>query len=92
MLTCSGAHFCEYLLVVMIKCRLLNFIQGSLSDRVGKKWFLVIGCLIGVIGSCISGSAQTLSTIVGGNVLTGIANAGCVRVGLHIQIEKLDVF
>ncbi|KAF7534168.1 hypothetical protein G7054_g6486 [Neopestalotiopsis clavispora] len=51
---------------------------GSLSDRVGKKWFLVIGCLIGVIGSCISGSAQTLSTIVGGNVLTGIANAGCI--------------
>ncbi|KAK6199008.1 hypothetical protein LQW54_010206 [Pestalotiopsis sp. IQ-011] len=56
----------------------LGPIFGSLGDHVGKKWFMVVGCLIGVVGSCISGSSQTLSAIVGGNVLTGVANAGCI--------------
>ncbi|KAK6083339.1 siderophore iron transporter [Seiridium cupressi] len=36
--------------------------EGSLGDRVG---------------SCVSGSSHNLRDIVGGNVLTGIANAGC---------------
>ncbi|KAM0815749.1 putative Major facilitator superfamily (MFS) profile domain-containing protein [Seiridium cardinale] len=56
----------------------LGPIFGSLGDRVGKKWFMVGGCLLGVIGSCVSGSSHTLRDIVGGNVLTGIANAGCI--------------
>lgn len=56
----------------------LNLVQGSLGDRLGKKWFMVGGCLIGVIGSCVSASSHRLSDIVGGNILTGIANAGCV--------------
>ncbi|KAH7420217.1 major facilitator superfamily permease [Cadophora sp. MPI-SDFR-AT-0126] len=53
-------------------------IFGSLSDRLGKKWFLVGGALLGVVGSVISGSAHKITTIIGGNILTGIANAGCI--------------
>ncbi|KAI1842923.1 hypothetical protein JX266_010941 [Neoarthrinium moseri] len=56
----------------------LGPIFGSLSDRLGKKWFVAGGCLVGVIGSCVSGSSKTLNGIVGGNVLTGVANAGCI--------------
>ena len=55
-------------------------IFGSLSDRLGKKWFIVGGCLIGIVGSCISGSATTIQRIIGGNIMTGIANAGCVSI------------
>ncbi|KAJ5728877.1 uncharacterized protein N7483_003385 [Penicillium malachiteum] len=51
---------------------------GSLSDRLGKKWFIVIGSLIGVIGSVVSGSANHTAVIVAGNALTGLANAGCI--------------
>ena len=53
-------------------------IFGSLSDRLGKKWFIVGGCALGIVGSCISGSATTIQRIIGGNIMTGIANAGCV--------------
>ncbi|KAG8412656.1 hypothetical protein J3459_013901 [Metarhizium acridum] len=53
-------------------------IFGSLGDRLGKKWFLVGGALLGVVGSTISGSANRIAAIVGGNILTGIANAGCI--------------
>jgi len=48
-------------------------IFGSLSDRLGKKWFIVGGCALGVAGSFISSSATTVSRIIGGNALTGIA-------------------
>lgn len=58
-------------------------IFGSLSDRLGKKWFIVGGCALGIIGSCISGSATTIQRIIGGNIMTGIANAGCVCHPLH---------
>ncbi|KAJ5633750.1 hypothetical protein N7528_001592 [Penicillium herquei] len=51
---------------------------GSLSDRLGKKWFIVVGSLIGVIGSVVSGSANHTAVIVAGNALTGLANAGCI--------------
>jgi hypothetical protein len=44
----------------------------------GKKWFLVCGALLGVVGSVVSGSAHKITDIIGGNILTGIANAGCV--------------
>jgi MFS family permease len=49
-----------------------------LSDRLGKKWFVVGGALIGVAGSVISGSAKSIHHVIGGNILTGFANAGCV--------------
>lgn len=48
-------------------------IFGSLADRLGKKWFIVGGCAVGVAGSFISSSATGVYTIIGGNILTGIA-------------------
>ncbi|GAM43429.1 hypothetical protein TCE0_050r18235 [Talaromyces pinophilus] len=51
---------------------------GSLSDRLGKKWFIVICSIFGVIGSIISGSAHRTEVIIAGNTLTGLANAGCI--------------
>jgi MFS family permease len=56
----------------------LGPIFGSLSDRVGKKWFLVGGALVGVAGSCIAGSAKSIQAIIGGQIMNGAANAGCV--------------
>jgi len=48
-------------------------IFGSLADRLGKKWFIVGGCALGVVGSFISSSASDIYTIIAGNTLTGIA-------------------
>ncbi|PQE12793.1 hypothetical protein CJF30_00002672 [Rutstroemia sp. NJR-2017a BBW] len=56
----------------------LGPIFGSLSDRVGKKWFLVAGALVGVAGSCIAGSANSIQAIIGGQIMNGAANAGCI--------------
>ncbi|KAG8156286.1 hypothetical protein KVR01_013821 [Diaporthe batatas] len=53
-------------------------VLGSLGDRFGKRWIIIVAAIFGVVGSCISGSAQKTTTIIGGNVLTGLANAGCI--------------
>lgn len=53
-------------------------IFGSLADRVGKKWFIVGGCLLGVAGSFISSAASSVYILIAGNILVGIANAGCI--------------
>jgi hypothetical protein len=30
------------------------------------------------VGSCVSGSAHKITDVIAGNILTGVANAGCV--------------
>ncbi|KAJ5771540.1 hypothetical protein N7520_002069 [Penicillium odoratum] len=50
---------------------------GSLSDRLGKKWFIVLCSILGMVGSVTSGSAHKTTVIVVGNALTGLGNAGC---------------
>lgn len=54
-------------------------VLGSLGDRFGKRWFIIVAAMLGVVGSCTSGSAQKTTVVIGGNILTGLANAGCVR-------------
>jgi len=49
-----------------------------MSDRFGKRWFIIIAAIFGVVGSVLSGSASRTTTIIAGNTLTGLANAGCV--------------
>ncbi|KAM0130084.1 hypothetical protein ACHAP3_007555 [Botrytis cinerea] len=56
----------------------LGPIFGSLSDRVGKKWFMVCGAILGLIGGVIAGKAEHILQIIGGNILIGAANAGCI--------------
>lgn len=41
---------------------------------------MVGGAAIEVVGACIAGTARTAQTIVAGQVLSGVANAGCVCV------------
>jgi MFS family permease len=46
-------------------------IFGYLADRLGKLWFIVGGCALGIVGSFISSSAHDVHTIISGNILTG---------------------
>ncbi|PSR99136.1 major facilitator superfamily domain-containing protein [Coniella lustricola] len=59
---------------------------GFLSDRFGKKWFIMVPAAVGVIGSVVAGSAKQTMTIIGGQSLTGLANAGCV-IGVPAALE-----
>lgn len=58
--------------------RLTSIVQGTLSDRFGKKWFIVTAATVGFAGSCVSASAHRTTTVIIGNIFTGLANAGCI--------------
>lgn len=66
-------------------CLLAHPKQGSLSDRLGKKWFIVGGALLGVVGAVVSGSAHKMTTVIAGNILSGAGNAGCVGGWIDIR-------
>ena len=48
---------------------------GRLSDLFGRRWFIVLGNLLAVIGCIISSQAKNIPTLVGGNVLIGLAGS-----------------
>ncbi|KAK3676869.1 hypothetical protein LTR78_003073 [Recurvomyces mirabilis] len=48
---------------------------GKLSDIFGRRWFFIIGSLIGVVGSIVGATAQNINTLIGSEVLIGISAA-----------------
>ncbi|KAF2112843.1 siderophore iron transporter [Lophiotrema nucula] len=48
---------------------------GRLSDIFGRRWFMIAGSVLGIIGSIICVTAQNIDTILGGTVFIGLAGA-----------------
>src|SRR5581483_7307691 len=46
-------------------------VVGKLSDQFGRKWFLLIGTAIFLIGSALSGTAQTMNQFIAFRALQG---------------------
>ncbi|KAF2660508.1 fungal trichothecene efflux pump [Lophiostoma macrostomum CBS 122681] len=55
---------------------------GRLSDIFGRKW-MVLGCnILGLVGCIIGGTAKNINTLIGANLLNGIAAAGQLSFGI----------
>ncbi|MGH2517077.1 MAG: MFS transporter, partial [Ktedonobacterales bacterium] len=39
-------------------------IVGKLSDQFGRKWFLVAGVVVFLVGSALSGTSQTMNQLI----------------------------
>jgi len=48
---------------------------GPTSDRYGKKWFLVVGPTISVIGAIVAATSKNLNTIIVGQAVGGMGSA-----------------
>jgi MFS family permease len=46
---------------------------GRISDIFGRRWIFIGGAALGVIGSIVSATAQSISTLIGGMTLIGIS-------------------
>ncbi|KIW04210.1 uncharacterized protein PV09_04518 [Verruconis gallopava] len=53
----------------------VNLLVGSISDIVGRRWFLIGGQIFGVVGSVLGGSSKNVQMLVGASVFTGIGAA-----------------
>lgn len=49
-------------------------IFGRLSDRFGRRNFLFSANLLGIVGAVVACTAQTMNTLIGGQVLLGLAS------------------
>jgi MFS family permease len=55
---------------------------GRLSDIFGRKW-MVLGCqVLGTIGMIVGATAQNINTLIGANLMNGIAAAGQLSFGI----------
>src|SRR5215470_20084771 len=47
-------------------------IVGKLSDQFGRKWFLIVGTTIFLLGSALSGTSQTMKQFIAFRALQGL--------------------
>lgn len=68
----------NYVLIPIVKtlCTGVGLtLVGRLSDIFGRRWFMIVGCSLGMIGSIINATAHNIPTVIGGTVFVGLAGA-----------------
>ncbi|CZR69531.1 uncharacterized protein PAC_19431 [Phialocephala subalpina] len=51
---------------------ILSLFVGELSDIFGRRWFLIIGDLLCLVGNIVCGRATSAKMVIGGQILNGI--------------------
>jgi MFS family permease len=74
-------------LVWTLRTSVSFLLTGRLSDILGRRWFLIGGNFIGLIGTIIEGTAHSINQLIVGNALIGIAAA--VQLSFTIVISEL---
>lgn len=65
-------------LIYNIFIGVLHLLFGRLSDILGRRYFLLGGTLLSVVGSVVCAVANDISTVIGGSVLTGTGGAAAL--------------
>lgn len=50
-------------------------LMGRLSDIFGRRWFMITGQIMAIIGTIICATAKNIKTVIGGTVFIGLAGA-----------------
>ena len=53
----------------------LHLFFARISDVVGRRYFLIVGQLFGVVGSIICAQAQSVNTLIAGSAFVGVGGA-----------------
>ena len=64
-------------------------IVGKLSDQFGRKWFLIVGTAIFLLGSALSGASQTMNQFIAFRALQGCG--GGIGIALAFVVVA-DIF
>ncbi len=59
-------------------------LSGKLSDQFGRKWFLIIGTAIFLLGSALSGAAQTMNQFIAFRALQGLGAGIGIALGFVV--------
>ncbi|KAF7551118.1 hypothetical protein G7Z17_g5265 [Cylindrodendrum hubeiense] len=47
--------------------------SGPISDRLGRKWSIMLGCVVWMIGSILSCAAQNIGMLIVGRIINGLS-------------------
>ncbi|KAK4998648.1 hypothetical protein LTR66_002152 [Elasticomyces elasticus] len=60
-------------LAYLLCSAIVFLLVGRLSDIFGRRWFFIVGSVIGLIGSILGATAQSIDQLIGAEVFIGIA-------------------
>ncbi|PVH95769.1 fungal trichothecene efflux pump [Periconia macrospinosa] len=60
---------------------------GRLSDIFGRRWFFIMASVLGLVGTIIGASAQSINMLIATNSINGLAAAG--QLSFHIILGEL---
>jgi MFS family permease len=60
-------------------------LMGRITDIFGRRWFLVGGSLLGTIGAIVCSRANSIPTLIGGELLVGIAGTVAYSFGFVVS-------
>ncbi|RMJ23725.1 glucose transporter [Aspergillus sp. HF37] len=64
-------------------------ISGILSDRIGRKWAIIVGCWIWLVGSTLCCAAQGIPMLVISRIINGLA-VGIESAQVPVYISELS--
>jgi MFS family permease len=74
----SFFRFVDRPLGVLDACsfRAYLFYVGSFADDLGRKWFVVVGNLLAIIGAIICATAHSVQVVIVGMAIAGLGSCG----------------
>ncbi|KAL2754806.1 hypothetical protein ACRALDRAFT_1082471 [Sodiomyces alcalophilus JCM 7366] len=60
---------------------------GRLSDIFGRRYYFIGGAVMAVVGTIVCATAKSITTLIGGNVLLGMASA--TQLSFHFVVGEL---
>jgi len=82
------AHYTWVATAYIIASTVTLLIAGKLSDMYGRKWFLVGGIAVFIVGSILCGTSQTMNQLIGFRAFQGIG-AGALMGMAFITVGDL---
>lgn len=59
---------------------------GRMSDIFGRRWFLIVGNMLAVVGNIVAATATSVSALIAANTLNGLASA--VQISFAVAIAE----
>lgn len=71
----NSANYIWVSLTYTVSLSVSLVLVGRITDIFGRRWFTISFTLLGVIGTIVCATAQSIPILIGGNVLLGVSTA-----------------